>query len=62
VDQPFSERWLIVPTDSGDKLRPQTQTDITLVLVWFVICFVNLVLLFAHHSFSKATIELVSLL
>jgi len=51
-----------VPTDLGGKPRPQVQTDITLVLLWFVICFVNLVMLFANHSFSKATIELVSFL
>jgi hypothetical protein len=33
--------------------QPQTQSDIALVLVWFVICLVNLVLLFAHHSFTS---------
>jgi signal transduction histidine kinase len=36
------------------KAQAQTQTDITMALVWFVIVLVNLVLLFADQSFAKA--------
>jgi hypothetical protein len=60
VDQPSSERWLIVPTDLGGKPRPQVQTHITLVLLCYLLR--QFVMLFANHSFSKATIELVSFL
>ena len=56
-----------MPTDIGAvsarerKAQAQTQTDttiITIVLVWFIICLVMFVLLFADQSFSKAAIEL----
>jgi hypothetical protein len=36
------------------KARSQTQTDITIVSVWFIILLVNLVLLLADPSFAKA--------
>ena len=36
------------------KAQAQTQTDITLLLVWFIICLLNLVLLFVDQSFAKA--------
>ena len=61
VDQP--ERRLIMPTDLGAVIerkretQAQTQTDITVVLVWFIICLFMLVLLFADQSFAKANIE-----
>jgi hypothetical protein len=54
-----------VPTDLGivseRKHKPtqtQTQTLITILLVWFIITLATLVLLFSDQSFSKATIEL----
>ena len=54
-----------MPTDLGmlsarkcEATQAQTQTVITIVLVWFIISLVMLVLLFADQSFSKATIEL----
>ena len=54
-----------MPTDLGVALerkrkatQAQTQTEITIGLVWFIIYLVMLVLLFADQSFSKATIEL----
>jgi hypothetical protein len=43
------------------KAHAQTQTLITIVLVWFIICLGMLVLLFADQSFSKAAIELMCL-
>ena len=46
------------------KAQAQLQTDttiITIVLVWFLICLVMFVLLFADQSFSKAAIELMCL-
>ena len=52
-----------MPTDLGvvsarkRKGKAQKQTDITMVSVWFVICLVMLVLLFADQSFARATIE-----
>jgi hypothetical protein len=46
----------------GSRLLTATyntaQTEITIVLVWFIITLATLVLLFADQSFSKATIEL----
>jgi hypothetical protein len=39
------------------KAQAQTQTDITIGLVRFIICLVVLVMLFADQSFAKATIE-----
>jgi uncharacterized membrane protein len=57
-----------MPTDIGAvserKAQAQTQTDttmLTIVLVWFIICLVTFVLLFADQSFSKAAIELMCL-
>jgi hypothetical protein len=61
VDQP--ERRLIMPTDLGAVIerkreaQAQTQTDITMVLVWFIICLFMLVLLFADQGFAKANVE-----
>ena len=53
-----------MPTDLGVALerkrkatQAQTQTEITIGLVWFIIYLVMLVLLFADQSFSKATID-----
>jgi hypothetical protein len=52
-----------MPTDLGvvverkRRAQAETQTDITIVLVWFIICLVMLVLLFADQSFAKANIE-----
>jgi hypothetical protein len=44
------------------QAQPQTDTTIiTIVLVWFIICLVMFVLLFADQSFSKAAIELMCL-
>jgi hypothetical protein len=44
------------------KLKRKTDTTIiTIVLVWFIICLVMFVLLFADQSFSKAAIELMCL-
>ena len=60
------EGWLIMSTDLGvvsegkDKAQAPTQ-EVTIVLVWFIICLVMFVLLFADQSFSKATIELMCL-
>jgi hypothetical protein len=46
----------------GSRLLTATyntaQTEITIVLVWFIITLATLMLLFADQSFSKATIEL----
>jgi hypothetical protein len=39
------------------EAQAQTETDITLVLVWLIICLVMFVLLFADQSFAKANIE-----
>jgi hypothetical protein len=54
-----------MPTDIGArKAQVQTQTDttiITIVLVWFIICLVMFVLLFADQGFSKAAIEMMCL-
>jgi hypothetical protein len=36
------------------KAQAQTQTDITMVSVWFIVCLVMLVLLFADQNFAKA--------
>jgi hypothetical protein len=54
-----------MPTDLGVALerkrkatQAQTQTAITILLVWFIITLATLVLLYADQSFSKATIEL----
>jgi hypothetical protein len=54
-----------MPTDLGvvserkrKATQAQTQTAITILLVWFIITLATLVLLFADQSFSKATIEL----
>jgi len=38
--------------------QAQTQTAITILLVWVIIALVMLGLLFADQSFSKATIEM----
>jgi hypothetical protein len=63
-------RGLIMLTNTGAistrerKAQAQPQTDttiITIVLVWFIICLVMFVLLFADQSFSKAAIELMCL-
>ena len=63
----LSECGLIMPTDWGavsarkHEAQAQTQIDttiITIVLVWFIICLVMFVLLFADQGFSKAAIEL----
>ena len=56
-----------MPTDLGvvserkGKAQAATQTVITIGLVWFIICLIMLVLLFADQSFSRATIELMCL-
>jgi len=59
-----------MPTDLGAvsarkrDAQAQTQTDtsiITIMLVWFIVCLVMFVLLFADQSFSKAAIELMCL-
>jgi hypothetical protein len=56
-----------MPTDLGlisevkGKAQPQTQTAITILLVWIIISLVMLVLLLADQSFAKATIELMCL-
>jgi len=54
-----------VPTDLSvvserkrKATQAQTQTVITILLVWFIITLAMLVLLFADQSFSKATIEM----
>jgi hypothetical protein len=52
-----------MPTDLGVVFgrkrvaQAQTQTDITLVLVWLIICLVMFVRLFSDQSFAKANIE-----
>jgi hypothetical protein len=52
-----------VPTELGmvlarkRKLQAKIQTDITMVSVWFIICLVVLILLFADQGFAQATIE-----
>jgi hypothetical protein len=43
------------------EAQAETQTLITIVLVWFIIGLGMLVLLFADQSFSKASIELMCL-
>jgi hypothetical protein len=52
-----------MPTDLGMALerkrkatQAHTQTEITTALVWFIVCLVMLVLLFADQSLSKTTI------
>jgi hypothetical protein len=54
-----------MPTDLGAvsgarkrEAQAQLQTEITILLVCFIILLVMLVLLFADQSFSKAAIEL----
>jgi hypothetical protein len=61
----LAQGWLIMPTDlrvvserKRKATQAQTQTLITILLVWFIITLATLVLLFADQSFSKATIEL----
>jgi len=49
-----------VVSEGKDKAQAPTQ-EVTIVLVWFIICLVMFVLLFADQSFSKATIELMCL-
>jgi uncharacterized membrane protein len=46
------------PKRKRKATQAQTQTVITILLVWFIITLAMLVLLFADQSFSKATIEL----
>jgi len=57
-----------MPTDLGviserkrKAAQAQTQTVLTILLVWFIVTLTMLVLLFADQSFSKATIELMCL-
>jgi len=57
-----------MPTDLGviserkrKATQAQTQTVLTILLVWFIVTLTMLVLLFADQSFSKATIELMCL-
>jgi hypothetical protein len=61
----WSAGWLIMPTQlypqEKCEAQAETQTLITIVLVWFIICLGMLVLLFADQSFSKAAIELMCL-
>jgi hypothetical protein len=49
------------PYRTKRKAHAQTQTLITIALVWFIICLGMLALLFADQSFSKAAIELMCL-
>jgi NADH:ubiquinone oxidoreductase subunit K len=57
----------IMPTDfvavssENRKAQANAQIVITVVLVWIMIGLAMLVLLFADHSFSKASIELMCL-
>ena len=58
-------RGLIMPTDlrvmterERKATQPETQTAITILLVFVIISLVMLVLLFLDPSFSKASIEL----
>jgi len=52
--RPFSEGWLIMPTDlvaafaRKHEVQAQAQTQITMMLVWLIIYLVMLVLLFAE--------------
>ena len=60
----WSAGWLIMPTDLSARkceVQAETQTLITIVLVWFIIGLGMLVLLFADQGFSKAAIELMCL-
>ena len=57
-----------MPTDLGviserkrKATQAQTQTVLTILLVWFIVTLTMLVLLFDDQSFSKATIELMCL-
>jgi hypothetical protein len=54
-----------MPTDLGvaserkrKAVQPQAQTEVTVLLVFFIISLAMLVLLVADQSFSKAAIEL----
>ena len=47
-----------LPAITARKAKAKPQTDVTLALVWVIVCLVMLVLLLADQSFSKATIEL----
>jgi hypothetical protein len=51
----------VVSEGKGGKAQAPTQTEVTIVLVWVIICLIMLVLLFADQSFSEATIELMCL-
>ena len=48
----------VVPERKRKATQAQTQTAITILLVWIIITLATLVLLFADQSFSKATSEL----
>jgi hypothetical protein len=66
LGQPF-RGWLIMPTDLGAvparkrEVQAELHTEITILLVCFIIFLGMLVLLFADQSFSKAAIELMCL-